>query len=134
MTAADAVAVRRATLADIDWVKVLCARHTKQIGFVLRPALVEAVGRGELLVARGPQGYCGFCHYHTRRDGWTVVYEIVSVRAGAGRAMFAALPRPLRLKCPVDNVSNGFYAHIGGTLAGVDPGKKRPLNIWEWPA
>lgn len=118
------------TATDVDAAKRLADQHKPQVGFVLRPALMAAVTRGELLYALHDGEVRGFCHWHRRRDGWTTIYEIVSTRAGGGRAMIAALPRPIRLKCPVDLPSNGFYAAMGMTLDATVAGRKRPLNVW----
>lgn len=124
--------VRPATVSDLDWVKRMADRHRREVGFVLRPALADAIERGELLVGIGASA---FCRWHARRDGWHTVYELVSEAGagdGTGRALLDALPRPLRLKCPTDLEANGFYARCGGTLARVEPGKRRPLNVWQW--
>lgn len=122
---------RKAIPRDLGWVKVMADAHRKEIGFVLLPSLVEAQAHGELLVLNGGGG---FCRYHQRRDGWHTIYEIVSTVGGGGRALLEAVGRPLRLKCPVGLPANGFYAHMGGTLARVEDGRKRALNVWEWPA
>lgn len=122
--------IRQATLDDIDHIKKIADSHKKELGFVMRPALVEAVNRQELLYHTAG----AFCHYHKRRDGITTVYEIcVTPEArgqGIARAMIERLERPIRLKCPVDNSSNQFYSHIGFELIDTVPGKKRELNVW----
>lgn len=122
--------IRQATLTDIDHIKQVASRYKKELGFILRPALVEAVKRSELLYH--PSG--AFCHYHKRRDGITTIYEICvpdeARGQGLGRRMVEILTRPVRLKCPLDNQSNEFYRHIGFELIGTEPGKKRQLNIW----
>lgn len=75
-----------------------------------------------------------FCHWHKRKDGISIIYEIcVADEArgkGLGRKMIDLLPLPIRLKCPVDNESNKFYEHLGFKLVGIVPGRKRKLNIW----
>ena len=42
--------VRLATLQDIDAIKKIADKHTKEIGFVLRPALLEHCNKKTLLV------------------------------------------------------------------------------------
>jgi len=121
--------VRPATPDDLDWVKRMADRHKLEVGFVRRPALADAVDRGELLVGVGASG---FLHYHRRRDGWHTVYEVVSEAPGTGRALVEAVPLPRRLRCPLDLPANAFYARLGGTLVQTEPGKRRPLNVWEW--
>ena len=123
--------IRLATTADIDRIKDVAKRYTHELGFILRPALEEAVRRGELLYDP-PTG--SFCHYHRRRDGVSVIYEICVPKEARGqglaRQMLNMLLLPIQLKCPVDNESNGFYQHMGFTLAAVEPGKTRQLNVW----
>lgn len=125
------MSIRQATLADIDHIKQVAGRYKKELGFILRPALIEAVRRGELLYHPASSA---FCHWHRRRDGVSVIYEICvpteSRGQGIGRRMVELLPRPIRLKCPVDNASNNFYRHLGFDLAATEPGKKRALNVW----
>lgn len=114
-------------------------RHRRELGFVRRPALRDAIDRGGLLVTCAATG---FCHYRRRRDGWSTVYEVVSERRGSGRALLDAVPRPVRLKCPVDLAANGFYQHLGGSLVGVESGppagapggRRRALNVWTFGA
>lgn len=120
--------VRKASARDLEWVKAMADRHRAELGFVLRPALVDAIGRGELLVVEGR----GFCHYRTRRDGQHVVYELCS-EDRVGHALLESVPLPRRLKCPEDNRhANRFYHLAGGHLAGIERGKRRCLFVWEW--
>lgn len=131
------VIIDAATLNDIGLIKAIASRYSSELGYVMYPALRESVHRGELTVARAPSGSpCGFVNWHMRRDGWTTIYEIAVApgvtRQGIGKLLIDAVPRPTRLKCTVNNVSaNAFYLSTGFTLAGIDPGKKRALNIWE---
>jgi N-acetylglutamate synthase-like GNAT family acetyltransferase len=123
--------IRLAKLTDIDAIKETAKHLVKEVGFILRPALEEAVRREELLYEDKTNS---FCHYHTRRDGVSVIYEICVPKENRGqgiaKTMINMLPRPVQLKCPVDNESNKFYEHIGLKLIRVDPGKKRMLNVW----
>lgn len=123
--------VRLAKMSDIDAIKETAKVMVKEVGFILRPALEEAVRREELLFEDKTNS---FCHYHTRRDGVSVIYEIcvpLEHRGnGIAKTMIDMLPLPIQLKCPIDNESNNFYKHIGFELIRVDPGKKRMLNVW----
>jgi hypothetical protein len=120
--------VRSASSADLAWVKPMADRHRYELGFVLRPALADAIGRGELLVVERR----GFCHYRTRRDGQHVIYELCS-EDHVGHALLDAVPLPRRLKCPADNLyANRFYHLVGGHLASIERGKRRRLFVWEW--
>jgi N-acetylglutamate synthase-like GNAT family acetyltransferase len=122
--------IRQATINDIDNIKRVADCYKKELGFILRPALVEAVNRGELLYHESG----AFCHWHRRRDQVSVIYEICvpdeARGQGLGRAMVEQLPRPIRLKCPVTNASNEFYQHLGletanGPAADGQPGNGR---------
>lgn len=123
--------VRLATLNDIGDIKETAKKMVKEVGFILRPALEEAVRREELLFEDKTKS---FCHYHTRRDGVSVIYEIcvpIEFRGqGIAKQMIFMIPRPIQLKCPIDNESNNFYRHFGFALIKTAPGKKRDLNLW----
>lgn len=124
--------MRPATDLDIEEIKKTAAKCTQEIGFVIRGALVEAVKRKELLFEERSKS---FCHYHTRKkDKVTVIYEIcvpmVYRNKGIARTMVNLLPRPIELKCPVDNKSNDFYFRLGFSRVATVSGKKRALNVW----
>ena len=127
--------VRLATLEDIDSIKKIADKYTKEIGFVLRPALVEHCNKKTLLVYEIDGEIMGFCNYHHRRDGINVIYEICVSdnyrNKGIAKQLIDNIPKPIRLKCPVDNESNKFYIHIGARLIETVAGKKRDLNVYE---
>jgi hypothetical protein len=121
--------VRPATEDDLPWVKAMADRHRPQLGFLTRAML----GSATLLVA--PEA--GFVRYHTRRDGWSTVYDLCSEGRtqgleGVGRRLLEAVPVPRRLRCPEHIAANGFYRHVGGHRAARERGKRRRLNVWEW--
>mgnify|MGYP002623878671 CR=1 FL=1 len=127
--------VRKATLQDIDAIKKIADKYIKEIGFVLKPALEESCKKGTLLVYECENIVVGFCNYHHRRDGINVIYEICVSdnfrHKGIAKELINNIPKPIRLKCPVDNESNNFYKHIGAKLVEIVPGKKRDLNVYE---
>jgi hypothetical protein len=123
--------IRTAKESDYEWIKAMSQRHKAELGYVAYAAIKDSIIKGEMFVA---EDQAGFCRWHKRRDGWHVVYDIVSELKGAGRALLLAVPLPRRLKAPIDLEANGFYEHLGGRLEGIDQGKKRPLNIWIWLA
>ena len=94
--------------------------------------LYESAQRGELLLVEG-----GICNWHLRRDGVLVIYEIISTQKGAGIRMLNTLretpgARCIFAKCPVDLVSNIWYARRGFRLVRVETTKSgRALNCWE---
>jgi hypothetical protein len=79
-----------------------------------------------------------FVLFHTRRDAITIIYDICTPiefrKRGIARQLIAVLPRPIELKCPIDNVSNGFYRHMGfkqtGILDRATVHSKRQLVLW----
>lgn len=127
--------VRLATLEDIDEIKKIADKHTKEIGFVLRPSLEEHCKNGTLLVYEIDGMIAGFVNYHHRKDKINTIYEICVSdnfrHRGIGKLLIDKVPRPIRLKCPVDNESNKFYIYIGAKLIETVPGKKRDLNVYE---
>lgn len=120
--------VRQALPPDLSWIKSMADRHRHELSFVTRATLAAAITNQELLVVEG----AGFCHYHRRRDGWHTIYHLVSEKPGTGRVLLNAMPRPTRLKCPIDLEANGFYAYCDGTIVRVEAGKRRQINVWEW--
>lgn len=128
--------IRAATLDDVQAVKRLASRYSKEVGYVMYPALREAVARGELTVAVAPDGsVIGFVNWHKRRDGWRTVYEIAvapdQLGQGVGKALINSVPGRIRLKCTVENDrANSFYDAQGFRLLEVESGRKRPLNVW----
>lgn len=133
--ALDDFTVRHADMQDIDAIKSIADKYSNEIGFVMRPALEEHCKKGFLLVAESGDAVIGFCNYNRRKDGVSVIYEICTDYRyrgnGVARKMIDALPRPIHLKCPIDNESNNFYAALGFELVDVEDGKKRKLNVWE---
>jgi N-acetylglutamate synthase-like GNAT family acetyltransferase len=136
--------IRRASADDLDAIKALCDAHRLELGFVMRPALIESIARGEVLVAFQPGGrIVGLVDFHHRRDQQTTLYHLavnaIARGHGIGRELVEALradakangKQIIRLKCPVTLAANGFYARVGFTLLTTEPGKTRALNIWE---
>lgn len=93
--------------------------------------LHESSKRDELLLIDG-----GMCHWHLRRDGQLTIREIISQRPGAGVEMLARLRQVvgaqfILAKCPVDLVSNEWYAKRGFIVSHVEQAKSgRKINVW----
>lgn len=106
------------------------------LGYISPGQLRDAIQSGEIMCHPATGAFCRF--RRRKKDGVTVIYEIavpMEVRGrGIARRMIDLLPRPIELKCPVDNESNGFYQHLGFEFGGTVPGKKRDLNIWRMEA
>ena len=120
--------------------KAIAATFPKELGFVNRAALQASEAVGELECMPG----VGFCHYHHRRDSQTTIYELAVLKKcqgqGWGRLLFykvlcSAIEQGkscIVAKCPEGNLSNGFYEHLGFRIVGVEPGKIRRLNRWQY--
>ena len=134
----------RATRRNIKEIKNIADTNKKIIGFVLRPALIEAVERKELLVVKARNNrILGFINYHHRKDKQTTIYEIC-VKAkyrgkGMGRELIKAVANEacilgkdwILLKCPENAPANQFYAQVGFCHVSIENGRKRCLNIWK---
>lgn len=129
-----AAAIRYACAADIPMIKKIANQYRQELGYVMYPALREAIQRYELFVAYYGSQVVGFLHYHKRRDGLSTVYEIAVEKTrrgeGIGAALIAAVSGPVQLKCTVENPANLFYEAMGFQLIETDPGKRRALNVW----
>ncbi|MCA9946503.1 MAG: GNAT family N-acetyltransferase [Ardenticatenaceae bacterium] len=142
MTSGNSVEIRPAMPEDIVAIKQLADSHKHELGFLRRPALLEAIERHELLVAENGIGIVGFVEYRHRRDQQTTLYNVVVYpqhrKHGIGRQLVTNLEQEARkrgkswvlLKCPEDLESNAFYEHIGYKKVTVERGKTRRLNIW----
>jgi ribosomal protein S18 acetylase RimI-like enzyme len=136
------ILIRKAKPSDLDDIKILADAHRRELGFLRRSALLEAIQRQELLVAQNSSGIVGFVEYRHRRDQQTTLYNLVvrpdHLRLGIGRALTFALETEalqkakswILLRCPEDLPANEFYASIGYEKTNVEAGKLRRLNIW----
>lgn len=124
---------------DLLEIKALADAHRRELGFVNRAALSDAITKQEVLYV--PKR--GFLHFHHRLDKISTLYHLVvepsSRKQGIGRQLCQAWEEQsqnrgmtdLRLKCPLDLQSNGFYARLGFRRINIEPGKNRPLVVWE---
>lgn len=121
---------------DLPAIKKIANQFKSELGYVMYPSLRRAIASRELFVAEYGRDVVGFVNWHKRRDGWHTIYEIAVRRERhgehIGKALLSAVPKPLRLKCTVDNeAANAFYASQGLNLVRVEQGRKRELNVWE---
>jgi ribosomal protein S18 acetylase RimI-like enzyme len=129
--------IRAATLEDLFQVKLIAVENKSTLGFILQPSLELAVKKGWLLVAIEGETIVGFLNMWQRRDGWSTVMELC-VQAGYrnrgyGRALLAATPRPIRLKCLANNTTaNEFYYNTGFTLEKTIPATERKQALYLW--
>lgn len=143
MISGNDINVRKATENDIEAIKEIADAHRHELGFVLRPALLEAIARAEVFVAQHQTNIIGFIEYRHRRDEQTTLYNIVvkeSFRSKeAGRQLMNKLENEaterkksfILLKCPRDLPANAFYEHLGYQKVKEEKGKARRLNIWQ---
>lgn len=140
----NSISIQKAVPDDIDQIKQIADAHRKELGFVRKPSLLEAISRSELIVARQNGHIVGFVEYRHRLDEQTTLYNIVVNSAlrgqGIGRQLVQALiddssnigKTHITLKCPEELEANKFYAALNFQLCTVEPGKLRRLNIWQW--
>lgn len=140
----DGIMVRKAQLLDVDALKMLADANRRELGFVLRPSLIESISREQVLVAvtASPEIITGFVEYRHRKDERTTLYHIVVSfhyrGIGIGRALIRTLglesmefgKKHILLKCPEDLPSNAFYRSLGFQLIDTENGKTRRLNVW----
>ena len=92
--------------------------------------LYESAKRGELLLIDG-----GYCRWHLRQDEHLTIYEIISLRPGAGSEMLEMLKqqpaKSIFAKCPVDLDANVWYKKRGFVLERTETTKTgREVNHW----
>lgn len=93
-------------------------------------ALVEAYKHGELILIDG-----GFCRWHLFKNGQITIYEIFSMRQGAGSEILEILKKKqadsIFAKCPVSYPSNEWYHRKGFQLEEVQNDRKgNELCCW----
>jgi len=140
----DNLTITKAKPADIDDIKQIADSHRKELGFVRRPSLLEAINRSEVFVAKQNGLVLGFVEYRHRKDEQTTLYNIAVIsrfhRQNIGRRLVEVLVTEARnrgkqyilLKCPEELPANKFYETLNFQFYGVEPGKRRKLNIWRW--
>lgn len=135
---------RKATIQDLDSIKILVDQHKTELGFVIRSALEKSIATSELIVAidNKTSNLAGFIHYRHRKDAQTTLYNIVVNpsyrRQGIGARLIGELKQEAKnlekefilLKCPLQLPANDFYHNYGFSSITTENGKKRPLKIW----
>lgn len=93
--------------------------------------LWESAQRGELILIDG-----GYCRFHLRRDKQLTIYEIISLRPGAGSEMLAQLKAvsgatSILAKCPADLAANQWYQQREFELEETQTTRSgRVVNVW----
>ncbi len=139
MQAVECVRVKFAVPEELSEIKALADAHRKELGFVNQATLAAAIENREVIYA--PKQ--GFLHFHNRRDKISTLYHLAvkpdDRRHGIGSKLLlfweeyarSCNMTSLRLKCPLDLAANGFYARRDFARVDIEPGKERPLVIWE---
>lgn len=123
---------------DLPRIKALADAHRQELGFVNRATLESAINSKEIFNLP-----YGFLHFHHRRDNISTLYHLCVSRErrrqGVGRSLVSAWEEHsrkcginlLRLKCPLDLEANGFYSRLAFSRVDIEPGKHRPLVVWQ---
>ena len=137
--------VRLADIEDVAAVKRIVDSNRNAFGFVLKARLEGLARQHELLVKEHDGQIVGFITFHHRRDGWTTIHELCVSEEfqgnGVGRVLVeeviqqarSAGQKGVRLKCPIDLPSNGFYARLGFNRVSIEDSRdgRRALAVWE---
>ena len=120
---------------DVEDISKIAGKYSKEIGFVMKVVLEESCETKTLYTVLYKNEIVGFCNFNIRnKDKVCVIYEICIDEKcrglGLAKKTIELLPKPIQLKCPIDNKSNNFYEGIGFTKIDIEKGKKRPLNVW----
>lgn len=135
--------VRVAHVEDVPACKALADGQRDALGFLIRAAFVDSVGRGQLLVAERAAQVVGFVRFNHRVRGTeTALYDICVAphmqRQGIGRQLVQALVgachhhgrNAIVLRCPEGSPANAFYARLGFAQVTIEPGRRRRLILW----
>jgi hypothetical protein len=94
--------------------------------------LMKYAEKGELTCVDG-----GMCRWHLRDDNILTIYEIISVKPGAGTTILELLKKnpkadAILARCPTYYPSNEWWKKKGFKCRGTEPiGKKgKAVNVW----
>ena len=129
------IVIRTGIKEDIEAISKIASKYSKEIGFVMKVVLEESCETKTLYTVLYKNEIVGFCNFNIRnKDKVCVIYEICIDEKcrglGLAKKTIELLPKPIQLKCPIDNKSNKFYEGIGFTKIDIEKGKKRPLKVW----
>lgn len=129
------IVIRTGIKEDIEVISKIASKYSKEIGFVMKVVLEESCETRTLYTILYKNEIVGFCNFNIRnKDKVCVIYEICIDEKcrglGLAKKTIELLPKPIQLKCPIDNKSNKFYKGIGFTKIDIEKGRKRPLNVW----
>jgi len=130
--------LRQATIDDVPLIKLIHKNESKHLGSINLYQVWDKYINGDkvpytFVVLEGK----GFCRYgYSKKYNHFIVHEIGVLpeykRQGIARYILSQIPRPLMLKCNVDNeAGNIFYKSCGMRLSGITETKNGvKQNIW----
>ena len=137
--------ITKATVKDTDSIKKIADANRKELGFILRVQIQEAIDQKRIFIEIIDHRILGFVIYrHRKKDLQTTLAEICVAEEyrgqGVGRRLINALSNEceeksrsfIQLKCPVDLPSNNFYKSLGFSYISTELGKSRKLNVWRF--
>jgi len=91
--------------------------------------LYESFLKGQLILIED-----GICRFNIRKDGYLVIYDILSMKPGSGQRMLSMLKEkglPILARCPIGFDSNHWYEKRGFVLQGKEYTRSgKELNVW----
>lgn len=128
---------------DLKDIKAIADKNTRDIGFLARDAVREAIKKKWVLVATDRGKIVGFVRFRHRKDNVFKIYEICVAATHRSRSIGRGLIMMVKeigesffpaieLKCPLGGTANGFYKRLGFKKSGIVPGRKRKLVNWRF--
>ena len=137
------VLVRFVKQSDIPGIKQIADQNRNALGFLPRAKLDEVTKSHRAFVIHRGELIIGFVIFRHRSKDFQTTLSDICIRnefrgQGYGKTLMKSLISDcllhsreyIQLKCPIDLTANMFYKNLGFTLAMMESGKKRPLNVW----
>lgn len=119
----------------VEHAVILFGRHREELGFIMRKSIEQAEARNELFVTSA-----GAAMVWNRRDTQTTIHAICSEEPGQGSRLLQLIVSDCRArgqtclvaKCVASLPADRWYARRGFVVLRSEPGKWRPLNVWQF--
>ena len=133
--------IRNAKLKDSDFIKDIYKAEKKHLGsfnlYQCWDNYINKKSKERFWVVYTDNHNTGFVRFGWSKKFNSYILQDIGVnekykRKGVGKYILEKLPRPLILKCNVDNITgNNFYKSFGMTLNGTTQTKKGvKQNVW----
>ena len=133
--------IRNAKLKDSDFIKDIYKAEKKHLGsfnlYQCWDNYINKKSKERFWVVYADNHNTGFVRFGWSKKFNSYILQDIGVnekykRKGVGKYILEKLPRPLILKCNVDNITgNNFYKSFGMTLNGTTQTKKGvKQNVW----